>query len=299
MHQERPQPKETRMFRNIPMQVIADTLKTLPIPITITQYLDTQTERFYYGYQVGMSTSEQPTGLRMGATEDFLEAVRLSLEGVMKRRTGQGEVGEARQVAEPTHLTPSPITEEWIVPEVERGVSSASQAAALGLPYRHRVTGETFVEWAERTMHDQKDAGGQQEEDEAAIIQVLRNLPVSVNIWKREDGYLWQCYEHCGITADFAEGVREGLLSLMHQLVSEKTRGVYRSFGEVLFQTEDGYAERVIADTRRGRVVMCEMRGSIKLYRIEWTEPDGYVQNRAVYSLQEAMDAFGEVSLEQ
>ena len=118
-------------------------------------------------------------------------------------------------------------------------------------------------------------------------------------MWKREDGYIWQCYEHCGITADFAGGVREGLVALMHHLVSEKTRGIYRSFGEVLFQTEDGYTERVMADTSAGRVVMCEQQGNIKLYRIEWTEPEGYVQNRAAYSLQEAMDAFQEVSLEQ
>jgi hypothetical protein len=263
MYQERPQPKETRMFRHVPMQAIVETLKTLPIPITLIQYLDTQTEQFYYGYQVGIPTDEHPAGLCMGATPNFLEAVRLSLEAVMTRQTGQ--VTDTRQLRQ----EPSPIRDEWLVSGVER------------------------------TMHEQKDVGEQQEEDEAAMIHVLRNLPVSVNIWKREDGYIWQCYEHCGITADFAGGVREGLLALMRHLVSEKTRGVYRSFGEVLFQTEDGYTERVIANTDRGRVVMCDMRGSIKLYRIEWTEPDGYVQNRAAYSLQEAMDAFQEVSLEQ
>jgi len=295
-HHSHHPPKETRMFQNVPMQVIADMLHTLPLPITITQYLDEQREQLYYCYQVGSPTSEHPAGLRMGATPDFLEALRLSLETVMTRQTREpGQITDAR----PLHQEHPSIQDEWIVPEVERGEATASQAAALGLPYRHPITGETIAEWAERTMHEQKDVGEQQEEDEAAIMHELRNLPVSVNIWKREDGYIWQCYEHCGITPDFAGGVREGLLAYTRHLVSEKTRGVYRSFGELLFQTDDGYAERVIADTSKGRVVMCEQRGNIKLYRIEWTEPDGYEQNRAVYSLQEAMDAFGEVSLEQ
>ncbi len=44
----------------------------------------------------------------------------------------------------------SQLTEEWIVPEVERGECNATQAAVLGLPYRHRVTGETIAEWTER-----------------------------------------------------------------------------------------------------------------------------------------------------
>jgi len=67
------------------MQAIADLLKTLPIPITITQHLDEQREKIFYRYQVGEPTPENPVGIRMGATPNFLDAVKLSLEVVMKQ----------------------------------------------------------------------------------------------------------------------------------------------------------------------------------------------------------------------
>ena len=78
-------PKETRMFRNVPMQALADMLKTLPTPITITQHLDTEREKIFYRYQVGQTTPDNPVGIRMGATPDFLEAVKFSLETVMRQ----------------------------------------------------------------------------------------------------------------------------------------------------------------------------------------------------------------------
>jgi len=62
--------------------------------------------------------------------------------------------------------------------------------------------------------------------------------------------------------------------------------------GDVLYQTDDGYTERVIADTSRARVVMCESQGRIKLFRVEWTEPDGYQPHKAVYTLHDAMVTF-------
>ena len=92
MRQERtpPQPpKETRMFRDVPMQALADLLKTLPVPITITQHLDEQREKLFYRYQVGKTTPDNPVGIRMGATPDFLDAVRFSLETVMRQGTDE------------------------------------------------------------------------------------------------------------------------------------------------------------------------------------------------------------------
>jgi hypothetical protein len=122
MHQERPRPKETRMFRHVPMQAIAETLKTLSVPITITQMFDQAREQLYYTYQVGTPTPEKPMGICIGANTEFLDAVKYSLEAVIHRQTEQTEEGEARQFATPKPLqkTPSPITDEWIVPEVER-----------------------------------------------------------------------------------------------------------------------------------------------------------------------------------
>ena len=78
-------PKETRMFRDVPMQALADLLKTLPIPITITQHLDTEREKIFYRYQVGQTTPENHVGIRTGATPNFLDAVRFSLEVVMRQ----------------------------------------------------------------------------------------------------------------------------------------------------------------------------------------------------------------------
>ena len=78
-------PKETRMFRDVPMQALADLLKTLPVPITITQHLDEQRETIFYRYQVGQTTPDNPVGLRMGATRHFLDAVKFSLETVMRQ----------------------------------------------------------------------------------------------------------------------------------------------------------------------------------------------------------------------
>ena len=60
------------------------------------------------------------------------------------------------------------------------------------------------------------------EEDEAAIIHVLRNLPVAVNIWKRDDGYVWQCFEQSGIAENFTTSVDNGLHSLLEQLDNTK-----------------------------------------------------------------------------
>ena len=78
-------PKETRMFRDVPMQALADLLKTLPVPITITQHLDEQREKIFYRYQVGQTTPENPVGVRLGATPNFLDAVKFSLETVMRQ----------------------------------------------------------------------------------------------------------------------------------------------------------------------------------------------------------------------
>ncbi len=78
-------PKETRMFRDVPMQAIADLLKSLPVPITITQHLDEQREKLFYRYQVGETTPQNPVGIRMGGTPNFLDAVKFSLEVVMRQ----------------------------------------------------------------------------------------------------------------------------------------------------------------------------------------------------------------------
>ena len=297
MERYQPQPpKETHMFRAVPMQKIADLLKTLPVPITITQHLIEGQETFFFRYQVGQTTPDNPVGICMGSTPHFLEAVKFSLQAVMGRQQEEAE-GQKTRRAQSRQRTQE-RADEWIVPEVERGECSDTQAAALGLPYRHRITGETIAQWTERTAHDQTDAtsqvGEMGEQSEREFIHLLRNLPVALNVWKREDGYVWQCFEQSGIAEDFATGVREGLHALLGQLMQDQERrqGTFRTFGDTLYQTDDGYTERVIADTARGRVVTVENQGTIRLFRVEWTEQDGYQAHKAVYTLRDAMDAF-------
>src|SRR5260370_35447159 len=64
-------------------------------------------------------------------------------------------------------------------------------------------------------------------------------------------------------------------------------------FGDVVFSTEDeGYTEYQLADEQGIRVTACFMSGTIKLFRIEWTEQDGYQAKKGVYSLLEAIAEF-------
>ncbi len=79
-------PKETYLFRDVPMKSIIDMLKTLPVPITITQHLIEGEEKFFYRYQVGKTTPDNPVGICMGSTPDFLQAVKFSLQAALKAR---------------------------------------------------------------------------------------------------------------------------------------------------------------------------------------------------------------------
>src|SRR5438105_7740018 len=74
-------------------QAIMNMLETLPTPITVIEHQDTQ-QKTYYTYQVGEQTEAHPFGIAMGATPDFLDAMRFSLEAAMQHRTDaqEGEV---------------------------------------------------------------------------------------------------------------------------------------------------------------------------------------------------------------
>ena len=85
-------PQEIQVTNLIPEQAIPamqqaliDLLQTLPTPITITEHQDTQ-HKTYYTYQVGEQTEAHPFGIAMGATPEFLDAMRFSLEAAMKHR---------------------------------------------------------------------------------------------------------------------------------------------------------------------------------------------------------------------
>lgn len=300
--QQPPHLKEFALFRSVPMQEIAQLLQTFPTPITIKQYVDPTTEELYYGYQVGTPTGDRPFGLGTGATTDFLEAVRLSL-GIAMGNV-QEEPGAIGQIIETRPIDRQPLwmPDEWIVPEVERGEATSEQAAALGLLFRHRDTGETMTEWTERTLHT--DAASQEapmgEEDEAAITSVLRHLPIAVNISIRDMGYVWKVLEENGIAETFVASVENGLHSLLLQLIEhqQSTQVRYREFGDVLYSTltEDGiFTERIVTETEAGRVVIWDINGRRKRFRVEWTEPDGWKANKVVDTLEEAMDAFQDV----
>lgn len=81
-------PKETRMGSEVPMEAITQMLQSLPIPITIERRTLEKPRRgrtHYYTWQVGTPTPDNPIGISMGATPDFLEAVKFSLEAVMRQ----------------------------------------------------------------------------------------------------------------------------------------------------------------------------------------------------------------------
>src|SRR2546421_12510697 len=86
-------PQEIQVTHLVPEQVvpamqsaIIDLLQTLPTPITITPHKEAQ-QQTYYMYQVGEPTEDHPFGIAMGATPDFLDAMRFSLEAAMKHST--------------------------------------------------------------------------------------------------------------------------------------------------------------------------------------------------------------------
>ena len=56
-------------------QAIMNMLETLPTPITVIEHQDTQ-QKTYYTYQVGEQTEAHPFGIALGATPDFLDAMR-------------------------------------------------------------------------------------------------------------------------------------------------------------------------------------------------------------------------------
>lgn len=74
-------------------------------------------------------------------------------------------------------------------------------------------------------------------------------------------------------------------------------------FGQILWQAPD-YIEYLLADEKNTRLVVgidptTELHGTIKLFRIEWSEPDGYQRNKVVYHLLDAIQTFQEIANEQ
>ena len=86
-------PQEIQVTHLVPEQAIPamqqaliDLLQTLPTPITITEHQDTQ-QKTYYTYQVGEQTEHHPFGIAMGATPNFLDAMRFSLAAAMQHHS--------------------------------------------------------------------------------------------------------------------------------------------------------------------------------------------------------------------
>jgi len=73
-------------------RALIEMLRTLPTPITITEHQDAQ-QKTYYTYQVGEQTEDHPFGVAMGATPNFLDAMRFSLEAALKQSNDYQEGG--------------------------------------------------------------------------------------------------------------------------------------------------------------------------------------------------------------
>ncbi len=70
------------------------------------------------------------------------------------------------------------------------------------------------------------------------------------------------------------------------------------TFGTIIWQAPD-YIEYLLAQEQQTRVIVGAENGMIKLYRIEWSEPDGNPRNKAVYTLLDAIAAFREITQAQ
>jgi hypothetical protein len=53
--------------------------------VTITPHEDTERQTTYYTYQVGTISEHHPFGFAMGATPEFLDGMRFSLEAALKQ----------------------------------------------------------------------------------------------------------------------------------------------------------------------------------------------------------------------
>src|SRR5260370_42013893 len=95
------------MFRTIQMEAIAQMLKTLPVPITITQHLDEQREKIFYRYQAGETPPENPVGIRMAATPNFLDTVKFSLQAVLNEKEGEPQSPKTRKPWQPCQPSPA------------------------------------------------------------------------------------------------------------------------------------------------------------------------------------------------
>jgi len=87
-------PQEIHIVNLVPEQAIPamqraiiEMLQTLPTPITITPQEDAERQTTYYTYHVGEQTEHHTFDIAMGATPDFLDAMRFSLEAAMKHST--------------------------------------------------------------------------------------------------------------------------------------------------------------------------------------------------------------------
>ncbi len=93
-------PQEIHIVNLVPEQAIPamqraiiEMLQTLPTPITITPHEDAQQQQIYYTYQVGEQTEDHPFGIALGATPDFLDAMRFSLGAALKQSNDYQEGG--------------------------------------------------------------------------------------------------------------------------------------------------------------------------------------------------------------
>ena len=84
-------PQEIQITHLVPEQALGamqsalmELLQALPTPITITLHEDAERQKTYYTYHVGEQTEDHPFDFAMGATPDFLDAIRFSLEAAMR-----------------------------------------------------------------------------------------------------------------------------------------------------------------------------------------------------------------------
>ena len=228
MSQERvsrpPQPPiETRMFRDVPMQALSDMLKTLPVPITITQHLDEQREKIFYRYQVGETTPENPVGISMGATPNFLDAVKFSLRPTiplrLERRARHHSHRQAKGEAHQAN------------PRPDEGVNEAHKEASLGFgEYNGWVN---YPSWSVYTIMTSFDEPREQLERMAlqqpgGMGNVRRAVLGSIEHWKNDTPTPY-AEAACTLVQDF---LMSGVRRVEWTPVSDTLQGERKELGE-------------------------------------------------------------------
>lgn len=146
---------DMQKLRFVPEETLIAVLKTLPTPITIERKVLEKPRRgrtHYYTYQVGQTTEENPVGIRMGATTDFLDALHLSLQVALAPDTPPG-AGRRTPKQSPGSVSIGDERSRWFYSERAREQAALEQSEHPPTPAGYY---DQFGDWHEGWFSPQR-----------------------------------------------------------------------------------------------------------------------------------------------